>query len=143
MIRYVIDANVAIKWYFEETLWTDAIRYLQSQAHLISPDFIKVEFANVIVKKVRIGDVNSDQGWSCYQNLFQSNVLEFIPTEDLLGSAYKLANSIEHSIYDCIYLAAARRIDASVVTADRKFYECVQKHDENKQFVRWIEQKPE
>ena len=65
--------------------------------------------------------------------------LEFIPILNLTHQAFEIANEIQHDLYDCIYLALAIHQQSVMVTADKKFYDCVQKHDVYKDFIQWIE----
>ena len=45
----------------------------------------------------------------------------FLAVDELIEPALKNACAIRHPIYDLIYLEAARRLDAQLVTADRRF----------------------
>lgn len=45
---------------------------------------------------------------------------ELIPSSHLLAEASALARSIDHPVYDCIYVVAARRASARLVTTDIK-----------------------
>ena len=35
----------------------------------------------------------------------------------------QLAHEVDHSLYDCLYLATAEAVDATVATADRSFFD--------------------
>lgn len=43
------------------------------------------------------------------------------PDRDLLSDAVELAAELKHALQDCLYLAAARRFDVPLITADRSF----------------------
>ena len=45
-----------------------------------------------------------------------------VPEADLLDEALSLSLEIRHNLQDCLYLAAARRLDATLITADETFY---------------------
>lgn len=48
MPRYVVDASVAAKWYFEEEHSIEAARLLtDDDVQLLAPDFIRLEVAAV------------------------------------------------------------------------------------------------
>lgn len=51
MSAYVVDASVVAKWYFPEVLREEARRYLSSRYYHLAPDFLRIEFANVLFKK--------------------------------------------------------------------------------------------
>ncbi len=140
--KYIIDASVAVKWFYEEPLHQEARLYFDSTVNLVAPELIKQEFVNAIVKKVRCMDVNPDEGWQSYQDLFNSDTLELLPTDDFLEEAYKLAVSIKHPVYDCIYLAAAKQLNIAVVTADQKFFNQVHKHSKYANNIQRVEIPP-
>ncbi len=43
-----------------------------------------------------------------------------VASSDLAARAFELANALDHSVYDRLYLALAIELDASLVTADRR-----------------------
>ncbi len=84
-----------------------------------------------------------EKGWQSYQDLFQSDTLELIPISTLMERAFTMAVSIQHSLYDCLYLATAERLHSVAVTADRKFFDRVVQHGEYSASIRWVENPPE
>jgi predicted nucleic acid-binding protein len=46
---------------------------------------------------------------------------DVLAVDDLIEPALENACAIRHPIYDLIYLEAARRLDAQLITADHKF----------------------
>ena len=44
------------------------------------------------------------------------------PILPLLPAALDVAIAVDHSLYDCLYLALAEAEDCRVVTADRRFH---------------------
>ena len=57
MSRYVVDASVAIKWVLPETHSEAALRLQHSNHHLHAPTFATLELGNVLIKKVRRGEL--------------------------------------------------------------------------------------
>jgi predicted nucleic acid-binding protein len=57
--------------------------------------------------------------------LLDSGALELIPQEQLLAEAVKLSIDRKHPLQDCLYLAAARRYDSPLLTADTVFHKRV------------------
>lgn len=45
---------------------------------------------------------------------------ELTPLRDLVDEAARLSILLNHPIYDCFYLALARREDAPLITADKR-----------------------
>ena len=140
MTGFIIDASVAVKWLYVEPYWENALLYFDSSENLYAPDLIQQEVANAIVKKVRFSDVKPEDGWQSYTSLFQSNFITLIPVIELINRAYILAVTIEHSLHDCAYLAAAEKFKAEVVTADQKFYRRVIEHGQYSHLIHWVEE---
>jgi predicted nucleic acid-binding protein len=56
-VNVVVDASVAIKWFLPEPLSNEAERLLDGGDALFAPDFLLIEFGNVIWKKARLGEL--------------------------------------------------------------------------------------
>ncbi|HXW19477.1 MAG TPA: type II toxin-antitoxin system VapC family toxin, partial [Roseiarcus sp.] len=46
---------------------------------------------------------------------------QFVDLSEIAAEAFGLAREMDHSVYDCCYLALALRRGATVVTLDRQF----------------------
>ncbi len=114
----VLDASVAVKWVLEEP-GSDKARTLSS-AVLEAPDFIMVECANILWKKVLVGDL-SLQGALARLDVLSRAPIALNSTHELLEPALRLAAKLKHPVYDCIYLALAVRREVPMITADRRF----------------------
>jgi len=114
----VLDASIAVKWVLDEA-GSDKARTL-SAAVLEAPDFLMVECANILWKKVRVGDL-SLEGAMARLDLLSRAPIALNSTHDLLESALRLAARLKHPVYDCIYLALAVRREVPLITADRRF----------------------
>ena len=118
-MNLVIDASVAIKWFAPELLSREAERLLDGGDALFAPDL--VECGNIIWKKVRLGELARSDG-DVALGALRSGPIDFVGTKPLVERALQLAHDIDHPLCDCLYLAAAEAVDATVVTADRRFY---------------------
>lgn len=118
-MRLVVDASIAVKWLIEETDSKDADAL---KAHdLAAPSLIRVEIANTLATLQRRGALTTQYAQEAFL-LFQSSPVRIVePDEMLEGSAMALALQLGHPVYDCLYLATARRLQAPLVTADRRF----------------------
>ena len=56
--------------------------------------------------------------------------LRLEPLERHLDHAVELATELQHSVYDCVYLAMALASGAQVVSADRRFVGAVRRRPE-------------
>ncbi len=45
---------------------------------------------------------------------------EFFPTAAFVGEALRMALTLQHPVYDCLYLACAEANDGTLITADRR-----------------------
>lgn len=120
MKRFVIDANVAAKWFLPEEDSTLAERILILEAELHAPDFLAMEFASIIWKHSMAGHVTSDL-WLTIRDELRTAIGNWHGQEKLLGPALELAVTNRHHVFDCLYLALAELIDGRVITADKQF----------------------
>lgn len=126
MIRYVVDASVAIKWFIPETYAVEAGRLQHSSFQLHAPAFFLLEVGNVLCKKIRRQELTREESDDILQELNQVPVQRH-SDQRLFQSAYSLARHTYRSLYDCLYLALAEAIDGQVVTADKKLYHAITK----------------
>jgi predicted nucleic acid-binding protein len=80
------------------------------------------EFGNTLWKKVRLGEFARDDGDTALAAL-RNGPVGLVATISLVERALHLAYEIEHPLYDCVYLAAAEAVAATVATADPRFFE--------------------
>lgn len=121
-MNLVVDASVAIKWFAPEALSPQAERLLDGVDTLFAPDLLLLECANIIWKKVRLGELARPDGDAALAAL-RSGPIDLLDTRPLVEQALQLAHEIAHPVYDCVYLVAAEAVDAIVVTADRRFFD--------------------
>ncbi len=115
----VIDSCVAVKWVVREDYSDKAIELLQADLHLVAPDLVLTEIANTLWKNVKRGLVSAEQA-KVRLNDMPGFFNRLLTTPDLVADAFALGNTADVPIYDCIYVVAARRIGARLVTADTK-----------------------
>ena len=117
-MRLVVDASVAVKWFVSEPLSENARLLLSPRFDLHAPDFVLVEFANVIWKKVRRKELPASPR---YVDALSSlnDIITLHPVAELIEHAMQIALEIAHPVYDCLYLACAEGTESELVTADR------------------------
>ncbi|MDP1737519.1 MAG: type II toxin-antitoxin system VapC family toxin [Caulobacter sp.] len=118
----VIDASVAVKWVLDED-GTEAAFALQAEP-LTAPALWLLEAGNALWKRVSRGEL-SPEGADIRLAALGRTPVETTPIERDLPAALSLATVLRHPIYDCLYLAAAIREDAVVVTDDARFVRAV------------------
>ena len=119
-MKLTVDASVVVKWFVPEALSDEARLLLGYRLGLHAPDLVLVEFANTIWKKVRRGELANHRPYiDELPNL--SEVIALYPAYDLLAPTARIAQKLDHPVYDCLYLACAEATGSMLVTADRKF----------------------
>ena len=121
----VVDASVAVKWVLEEP-GSDRARLLSS-ARLEAPGLLAIECANILWKKVQLGDLRGD-GAALRLALLLRAPITLADSRNLLEPAFRLSLELKHPVYGCLYLALAAMRDLPLVTADRKLVAAVRKH---------------
>ncbi len=116
----VIDASVAVKFFFPESGHDQATAILESAEPIIAPDLIIPELLNVLWKKGARGEVSPHQTSEIVADL-PMTFPTIIPSVDVAGEALLLAGRLRHPVYDCLYLATALASGATLVTADESF----------------------
>ncbi|PZA13987.1 VapC toxin family PIN domain ribonuclease [Rhodopseudomonas palustris] len=120
MTTLVVDASVAVKWLVLEEM-SDAAKDLSlATKTLVAPRLIMTEVANVLARKTIHGLMEREEAASQFRSL-PHYFVELIEIDELIEPALLDACTLRHPVYDLIYLETARRLDAQVVTADRRF----------------------
>jgi len=116
----VIDASAALKWLVPEES-SDLAREIYGAGYrLIAPRLIVTEVANALVRKTVQGLLDRQEAAFHFRTL-AIMLADLIPVDDLIEPALSNACALRHPIYDLFYLETARKLDAHLVTADRRF----------------------
>ena len=134
MSLFVVDASVAAKWVLpaaDEALVDEAFELLRlfcdGQIRFVVPDMFWAEFTNVLWKSVRRRRWTSAMATAALAKLTDRN-LSTVPSLTLLEDALNLATTYDRTVYDCLYVALARRTRAQFVTADEKLANALAAH---------------
>lgn len=115
----VVDASIVVKWAVEEPGRPEALAVLEADGPFVAPDLIFAELANVLRRKERMGEIAVEQTALAVEAVAGALFATF-PSSDVWPEALRLARLLDHSVYDCMYLAVA--LDRGpLVTADEKF----------------------
>jgi predicted nucleic acid-binding protein len=120
--RCVIDASVAAQWYFPERLTPHADALLAGSCELLAPDYLYVEIAGLLARRVRLGEIDEEAAHAVLAELRQVP-FEWTPVSALVPAALPLALRADLPLSSSLYLALAMRADCPLVTADRQLYE--------------------
>lgn len=115
----VFDASVLVKLAIEEPHSAHVTRLYGAVEAAIAPDCASIECASALWKKRRYEGYDSAYVSEAFRllTLIDVAVIESAP---LLENALELALSLDHPVYDCIYLALAIQEDVPLVTADAR-----------------------
>lgn len=118
-MKLVIDSSVALKWFVDEP-GRDAAVALDENGVFFAPDLLLAEVTNALWRKVRAGEVSALQVERAIEEIEALISLRPI-TAEMSGVAFRIAQELEHSVYDCLFLACAEAEGASLVTVDETF----------------------
>lgn len=62
--------------------------------------------------------------------------IETVPTQVLVGDGFRLAAQLHHSVYDCLYLGLAMRLEIRLLTADKSL---LAKAASDHELARWVQ----
>jgi predicted nucleic acid-binding protein len=86
---------------------------------VLAPELMLTEVANALWRLQRAGQLAADE---LQQRLSRASELVDViePDRHLQVEALALACHLDHPVYDCLYLALARREAAALLTADQR-----------------------
>jgi predicted nucleic acid-binding protein len=118
----VVDASVAVKWFIRESLHEDAVQLLDYPEQLHSLDLLIAEVTNTAWRKSLRGEITPEQAREIAATIRRGTPLLY-PTAAFNERALDLALNLQHTVYDCLYLACAEALEGLLVTDDREFYD--------------------
>jgi predicted nucleic acid-binding protein len=120
MSLIVLDASVAAKWYVRENDSERAQALIDRGLLFAAPDIFFAEVANALRKQHREdGQLDAASVRLAVDDLLRVGV-ESVSSSILLQRATEISLTLNHPVYDCLYLCLAERRNTVVVTADKK-----------------------
>ena len=113
---HVVDTSILITWVVREARSEAALRYAATD--LMAPDLLLAEFANALWKKVRKSEIDAQQARDALATVPVPIML--VRDSSLAADALEIGLELRHPIYDCFFLALARRTDARLLTIDER-----------------------
>lgn len=123
-MRLVVDASVAVKWLVEEEHSGAAARLLEGSDELFAPRLMASEVGNTLWRKVRLGQIERSRAGALAAAIPEVPV-RWTEDESVCADAVRLSLALDRPVYDCVYLALAHQLGATLVTADTRFANAV------------------
>ena len=119
-MTFVIDASVALKWLLpEEGYGEEALAVVRAGERLIAPDLVIAEVCNGAWRSARLGRITEVQVTEI-ASLLPRFFDALVGAATLAPRAVAIAAALDHSVYDCLYLALAEAQEARLLTADAR-----------------------
>lgn len=122
----VVDASVAVKWLLPEPGEGEAQELLRSEKRLIAPAHVRIEVAGAVLRQFREGKLPEQKARTAcglWDHFIQDGTLHLLSIDELFDIALGIAFEARHALADCLYLAAGKKLNVGVITADRTLYE--------------------
>lgn len=119
-MRLAVDASVAVKWFVDEEGSDVADALLDGQRELHAPRLMASEVGNALWRKVRMGEIERGQAEIRIASISKI-AIRWADDEAICSDAIRIAIDLDRAICDCMHLAPAHMIGATMVTADARF----------------------
>jgi predicted nucleic acid-binding protein len=113
----VVDASVAITWFWPFPESDRAEELIRSAEPLIAPEVVLAEIANAAWRAATFEKLAAQTAKDAVRESSRF-FSELIPSIFLKDRAFEIAMELRHPIYDCFYLALAEMREAQLVTMD-------------------------
>lgn len=120
----VVDASVGVKWVVDEPGSEEAVALIAGR-RLVVPSLFWVETANALAMKVKRRELTRAAAADAWRDLVDAPLDVVSISADTISPALTLALDLQHTVYDCAYLAIALEVGCPVVTVDRRFAQIV------------------
>jgi predicted nucleic acid-binding protein len=121
----VVDASIVVAAIAPEDRSEEATQILARCRELLAPDLLPYEITSALFAKIRRGEIEEPAADFARETARRLPV-RLLPAGELDELALRLALRLDHSTYDCFYLAAALARDAVLATFDQPLITAVQ-----------------
>lgn len=115
----VLDASAALSLITQDPAASDLARQVEQMALVLAPELMLTEVANALWKLQRAGSLDGIDPQLLLADA-RDLVDQIEPDRNLQVEALALACHLNHPVYDCLYLALARREAATLLTTDQR-----------------------
>ena len=122
----ILDASVVVKWFSEEEYTEKALaireRIRMGEERVIVPDLLLYELANALKYNPSF-DANDVS--DALTSIFDMDLEIVTPIPEIINLAVALAFDYNITVYDAFYIALAKDLELTFITADRRLCERV------------------
>ena len=122
MTALVLDASAAVRMVLSPSDHDHLLARIAAASDVLAPHLYAAETGNALWKYYRGGKIDAQALRERHAEAL-ALVSIWVPDTTLFPEALALAARRDHAVYDCLYLVAARRFDAALLTADRRLAE--------------------
>ncbi len=116
----VIDASTALRWFIPANLSQAEIWQPAPEDLLVAPDLFALEVRSAALKYLRAKELGIT-AVNDMLDILDRIIPDLTPMARQMPRIWALAYELDHSPYDCTYLALAEQLDAPLITADKRF----------------------
>lgn len=120
-MEYIVDANVALKWFFEEKYSRNAeillTRLKSGEDRASAPELLLAEVGHVLRTRGSQHLISKDDVWDQWATYLLVPI-QYFPIAPLVVNAFALANQKSLSTYDALYAQLGRDLGVPVITED-------------------------
>lgn len=122
-MKLILDSNVALKTVLPEADSARAIQLVADYKHglheLLAPGVFPVEVGHALTRAERQKRIQPPDGWR-FWNAIMADAPALHPYLKVMQVAFDLSSTLRVGLYDCLYIALAKREQCRVVTADQR-----------------------
>jgi predicted nucleic acid-binding protein len=113
----VVDSSVLVKYFSREPGWKQAEQLLKEGA--VTVELALKELANALWKKVLRGEMDLQVAETILRDLARGDVVKLLDQTQLLPDALRIAAAKRITVYDALFIAAAKKMGLPLATADK------------------------
>jgi predicted nucleic acid-binding protein len=121
----VVDASVALKWFFAESDTPSATNVLRANhGNMVMPEQFLTEVLSGLVRQANMDNEHVEAVRRKATDFLEMNLDGVFAVKSavaIMSRATEIALQLRHPLKDCVYLAFAESLGARLVTADLRF----------------------
>ena len=120
----VIDTSAFSKFLLKEEGWERVVPYLLPEEEPVTVELLLIETANVLWKHaVRMKTIEKEKAGELFGGvmaLVESGALKVEENSKYFGEAFRIALEKGITVYDALFIAQAKALNAALTTCDEK-----------------------